>query len=259
MRFSTLSLAFLFFAAGIILVSCKKNSGEVLSTNDYTDAVIPDNAAGALYAVRTVTYRRNDMGSYDTTYTSQARAWFGSRTNTKTTSLVRINVDTLAPGTITVNNKSYNWYQTNPLNHLNFFVGGGNTIYWRVFEDSVNQIPNMDIMDNGQFGNLLLTSIPDSVTMGQPIKAVFKYLNPGSTATDQLMFMAKGSLGNVGWPISLTSTTESISTRELARITVPGDSVIVTIMPAKIRTEDVGFGKYYFVKESAVSKVVKIY
>lgn len=245
----------LLVAVSIAVIACKKESGETLTPIYQPDAYLPEDASGALYAVKALTIRKDSTGKLDSTKLSIARGWFGNMTNTKTSGFVIANGDTLATKALGGDPYTATWYANKDINNLNFF-GFSSAVNWKVKADSASGIPAITYYDQNSFPSITNLSIPDSVRINATLTVGYKFANQATG--DQLLIQAKGSLGKTGWATSITGTSEKFTAMDLAAIAKPGDSLRITLIPVKINKSDFEGKSYYFIKEAPVTRLVRV-
>jgi hypothetical protein len=246
----------------LFIASCKKNTTTTNNTNQYNPLSsqvggtpnIPAGAAGALYAINTITF---DQTSGTTIIDSEglAMAWFGSYTNTNNAGAVTCNADSLFT-LIPFANVNYPWY-------VNFISGNGapvvfntNAVQWRVSGNSSTGVPAFNYTDNTVWP--VVTGFNVSSTVNIATSLTVNYAIQG--ATDDVFITITGSKGSKTSTASVSATSVTFSPSQLAQVAIAGigDQLSVEIMPVKLSSSTISGKTYYFVKQNAFTQAVNV-
>ncbi len=228
----------LFLAFGLLVLAagCKKDdsSNSNITVDQNGNVTVNNDADGALYSAKVISYDDNSSSSNDESHFGYA--WFG-----KPNAMV-------AGGAVNVNGVDLDL-----LSGINYYIYFGfdqpfttNASNWTVEGNSANGITGFSHTDNSNFPQGGNFTLPSSININSNFTLNFTS-TAGSYAT---VFSIEGNKGSKTKAIQGGSGTVSFSSEELKEVAFSSDIIAFGITPVNITNGTVINGKkYYFVKQ----------
>ncbi len=210
---------------------------------------VPNDAAGALYAINASGITDVGGGEYDTTIVGYPMAWFSSITQTKYAGTVTSNSVDLSDS---IAGYFVSWYQLDILNSFDFpDYTTSNAVHWHVQGNAANGIAGFSYTDNTPWPVVTSLNVPATMSKNSAITITFS--TAGTVDFLYCMMYCQGGI-KIVHTSSTNATSVTFSASDVAHMGLTnGQQVNFQVMPCSLGSTTLGGKKYYFAKQSPFS------